>query len=46
MCLQRWKGEVLRNVMNLPRVGEHVRSNRSVRGAVWSWVLPLVPAGI
>jgi hypothetical protein len=30
--------------MDLPRVGEHVHSDGGVRGAVWSWVLPLVSA--
>jgi hypothetical protein len=46
MSLQRWKREVLRNVVNLPCVCEHVCSNWGVGGAVRSWGLPLVSAGI
>jgi hypothetical protein len=46
MSLQRRKREVLRNVVNLPGVREHVRSNWDVGGALRSRTLPLVSAGI
>jgi hypothetical protein len=44
--LERRKRDVLRDVVNLPCAGKHVCSDGRVRGAVWSWGFPLVPAGI